>query len=637
MNSPSSFIKSEIMINKQLAQLDLRALVSSKPAFHPSPNAWEDQVFYFLMLDRFSDGNENGYRGLQGEVVTDGTTPRAELADRGNADKTTADAERWRSAGDRFVGGNLRGLISKIGYLQRLGITAIWVSPVFKQVSSAQTYHGYGVQNFLTTDPHFGTVEDLRELVHVAHQHGIYVVLDIILNHVANVFSYAPSRHWNQEGKSDSYYDGELYPVEGFHDCHGQPTLSFVRTDPHSNPDRWPDLEAAIWPVELQDPNNFSRKGYVRDWEDPPQYLEGDIADFKDVHHGTGSVDEYRPSPSLLHFCKIYQYWMAYADLDGYRIDAVKHMDPGATRYFAQAMHEFAQCIGKENFYLIGEIAGNRAFAFDTLETTGLDAALGIDDVQDKIEYLVKGYRNPSEYFGLFRNSLLLGKESHTWFRSKVLTMFDDHDQVRKEANKARFCADPASAKLVLSALALNVTTLGIPCLFYGSEQGFDGHGDSDAYLREAMFGGEFGAFRSRHVHFFDEEHLVYQALSNILAIRRRKLSLRRGRQYLRPTSAPEDGIHFGLPTMIGGQLRGIIPWSRLLVNEELLLAINTDCSQAHSTWVTVDVTLHPPGKTLRCLYSTDAEQIGQVVAAESKNGSAVLITVPAAGFVIFE
>ena len=79
-----------------------------------------------------------------------------------------------------------------------------------------------------------------------------------------------------------------------------------------------------------------------------------------------------------------------------------------------------------------------------------------------------------------------------------MVTSFDDHDQVRKGNNKARFCADPNADKVVLNVLALNATTLGIPCIYYGTEQGFDGHGDNDRYLREAMFGGEFGPFESQ-------------------------------------------------------------------------------------------------------------------------------------------
>ena len=143
----------------------------------------------------------------------------------------------------------------------------------------------------------------------------------------------------------------------------------------------------------------------------------------------------------------------------------------------------------------------------------------------------MKGFRNPNDYFTLFRNSLLVQKESHVWFRNKVVTLFDDHDQIRKGSNKARFCAgDPAGKRLVLSALALNATTLGIPCIYYGTEQSFDGAGGDDRYIRESMFGGAFGAFRTRDLHFFDEEGAVYRELAKILEIRAQKMILRRGR-----------------------------------------------------------------------------------------------------------
>src|SRR5207244_2136847 len=146
---------------------------------------------------------------------------------------------------------------------------------------------------------------------------------------------------------------------------------------------------------------------------------------------------------------------------------------------------------------------------------TGMNAALGIDDVQDKIEYLIKGFREPTDYFRLFRNSELVGKESHVWFRDKVVTTFDDHDQIRKGERKSRFAHDEAlgqrNGARSVAALAFLATTMGIPCIYYGTEQQFDGHGESDRFIREAMFGGEFGAFESRRRHFFDETHPTYQ------------------------------------------------------------------------------------------------------------------------------
>jgi hypothetical protein len=309
-------------------------------------------------------------------------------------------------------------------------------------------------------------------------------------------------------------------------------------------------------------------------------------------------------------------------------------MDLGASRYFASVIHEYAQSLGKENFYVIGEITGGRSRAFQTLEVTGLDAALGVDDIPDKLEFLVKGWRNPEDYFALFRNSLLVQKESHTWFRNTVVTMVDDHDQVRKGRDKARFSAGGVPASLAVAVLALNATTLGIPCVYYGSEQGFAGSGPSDQFLRETMFGGEYGAFQSRHRHFFDEDGPIYRGLAAVLGVRRQHLALRRGRQYLRAISG--NGVHFGPPRSMGGPLRSVVPWSRLFDESEVLCAINTDADGATTAWVTIDDGLHRAGDLLRCVHSTDPAQVGDTFVVEPRNGKAVRLTVPPGGFVVY-
>ena len=610
------------MSEQRLAQVDLASLTTSRQYF-PSALAWEDQVFYFLMLDRFSDDKENGYKDNQGNLVRTGTTPLFTPADKDNALKTPEDAKRWREAGAKYVGGNLAGLKNKIGYLKRLGITALWISPIFKQVLFHETYHGYGIQNFLEVEPRFGTREELQELVQFAHANGIYVILDIILNHAGDVFSY--------KGDRMPPYTGKTYPVEGWNDKNGNPTIPFVKADPN-NP---PDENGAVLPLELQDPQAFTRKGRIKDdgWDNDPEYREGDFYNLKDITHGYGDIDNYQVSDALRYLTQSFKYWIAYADIDGFRIDTVKHMDLGATRYFVSVIREFTQSIGKENFFLLGEITGGREKAYDTLELTGLSAALGINDIPDKLEYLVKGYRNPSDYFGLFRNSELVHKDSHIWFRDKVVTSFDDHDQVRKGSRKARFCAFNRGEKVILNVLALNALSLGIPCIYYGSEQCFDGEGGNDRYIREAMFGGEFGAFRSRGVHFFDEDNPVYRELAKILEIRRQNIVLRRGRQYLRPIS--DNGDNFSEPKMSNGQLRSIVAWSRIFNDKEMLLAINTDYDNSKTAYVTIDNQLHQAEEQLKYIYSTDAAQIGQTVTVKALNGKSVSIEVPAAGFVV--
>jgi glycosidase len=216
--------------------------------------------------------------------------------------------------------------------------------------------------------------------------------------------------------------------------------------------------------------------------------------------------------------------------------------------------------------------------------------------------------------------------------------MTDDHDQVRKGNNKGRFCAADRGNDLLIAMLGLNAASMGIPCIYYGTEQAFDGQGSGDGcdrYIRESMFGGKFGAFRTHDRHFFNEQHPGYRELTKILALRAKEPALRRGRQFLREIAG--DGTNFGVPAMLGGQLRSIVPWSRLFVDDELVCAINTDPDNARSAWVTIDNSLHRAGDKLACVYSSDAAQTGQTVTVEARNGKAINISVPKGGFVVFK
>ncbi len=613
------------MSHTSMAEIELREVVKRHGTYAPSPWAWEDQVLYFLMLDRFSDGAETAYRDNEGAWVNSPGTAPMSAADHDSVLTSEDAAAAWREAGGRWCGGTLAGLTCKLGYLQRLGVSAVWVSPLLKQVSFQSTYHGYGIQNYLEVDPHFGTREDLVRMVKTAHDLGIYVILDIILNHSGNVFSY-------QGGYKGPPWDGRVFPVMGFNDASGRPVLPFG--DLGGAPSAWPG--GGIWPRELQDPSVFTCKGSIRNWDFHPEYLEGDFEDLKDIDLGHGHTDSYTPSRGLELLGEVYKYWIAVADLDGFRIDTVKHMDLGASRWFASVIREFTQTIGKENFYLIGEITGGRRRAFETLEQTGIDAALGIDDIPDKLEYLVKGYRGAREYFDLFRNSILIDKSSHSWFRDKVVTVLDDHDQVRKGERKARFCAHgEASADMVAAVVGLQATSLGIPCVYYGTEQLLDGEGGNDRYIRECLFGGPFGAFRSTARHCFDEDAPAYKAIRDILSLRAKHPALRRGRQYLRELS--RDRHCFYLPEVLGDRMRSIVAWSRILSEQEILLALNTS-DTTERVYAIVDARLNASLEAYTCLYSTDEAQTGTRAALSRTQSSAVVaeITVPPHGFTIW-
>jgi len=121
-----------------LAALDL----PRRQQYHPSPDSWQDEIVYFLLVDRFSDGAEGNRPPLD----------RTKLAD-ARPDQTGGQPWQWLtwalSGSDRFQGGTLSGVTSKLDYLQELGITAVWLSPVFRQRGHLDTYHGYGIQDFL--------------------------------------------------------------------------------------------------------------------------------------------------------------------------------------------------------------------------------------------------------------------------------------------------------------------------------------------------------------------------------------------------------------------------------------------------------------------------------------------------------
>ncbi len=639
-------------VERSLAEIRLAELTAGKTCYS-SPATWEDEVLYFLMLDRFSDGREHGgFNDVSGApVAADGTrtTPLFRI----EADANNADWQQWFEAGRGWCGGTIAGMRDKLGYLKRLGVTAIWVSPVFRQVTGSDSYHGYGIQNFLDVDPHFGTREELRDFVADAHQLGIRVILDIILNHAGDVFSY----HDNQPY---FYYQGWQWPVKGYRLNQGDAgSIPFSDGEAHLEI----SVEAAIWPVEFQSETTWTMKGEIRNWDGFPEYLQGDFCSLKDIDHGWAPDDPaeswdlekrislFRPSAALDHLIKVYRFWMAYADIDGFRLDTVKHMEPGAVRYFASAIHEFAQTLGKENFPIIGEITGGRSYAMQILDVTGLDAALGIGDLPDKLEFLVKGWRSPGNpdtseqegYFDLFCNSLLDGKNSHQWYSKHIVTMIDDHDQVG-EQRKYRFCGDsPESWKLLKAALGLNLATEGISCIYYGTEQAFNGadprsddNSWGDVFLRECMFGGPFGSLQSTGRHFFNEEHEVYRFVGRLAEFRKSEIALRRGRQYLRKVSATGSEDDFVYPQLVNGEMHWVVAWSRIFAETECLCAINTSLERELTVWAVADHQLNPPGKTMRCVFSSSPEQEGEETEVALACGSAVKITVPPGGFVVY-
>ena len=151
--------------------------------------------FYFLMPDRFANGDTSNDRGgLSGAREVTGFDPTR---------------KGW------YHGGDLKGVISKLDYIKGLGTTAIWLTPSFKnkpvqglgtQFPSAG-YHGYWITDFTQIDPHLGTNQDLRDLIDGAHARGMKVFFDIITNHTADVIQFAENQYGYISKSAEPYRD----------------------------------------------------------------------------------------------------------------------------------------------------------------------------------------------------------------------------------------------------------------------------------------------------------------------------------------------------------------------------------------------------------------------------------------------
>ncbi len=557
---------------------DLDFSVSSP--LYPSPLDWRDQFIYFLLVDRF-DNNTAAIPAYSPDSTATG---------------------RDAGQGAIFQGGNLQGIIRRLDYIQGLGCNTLWLSPIFKnRQDQTDSYHGYGIQNFLDIDPRFGTLDDLRELVAKAHAHGMYVIQDIILNHTGDVWRYP-------EGHRYFYFEGQRFDFGVWREA-----------------DVTPDLQSddGVWPVELQRADNFKRMGEIRDWNNLQEARDGDFLSLKEL-------DLARPHV-LDTLIKAYKYWIRNVDIDGFRIDTVKHMEVSATAVFCNAIREYAQRVGKHNFFLFGEIVADDALIQQYIGRNSriensnerfpsLDAALDFP-LYFVLEETIKGDLNPAvlrHRYDAFRDYYADHGAAGRYF----VTFVDNHDQMSRPYR--RFLHHSANPLQAILAIGYLLTSQGVPCIYYGTEQGFDGGGDNDRYVRECMFGGRWGAFNTTGVHFFDPAHPLYQGIRAIARLRQQQPALRYGRQYFREISG--NGTDFGFP--LDGHCT--LAYSRILDSEEVLVVLNLD-SQPRADHITVDRNLSAPGQQMLHLLSSG----GRLQVRESGGRACVQVALPAYGLAI--
>lgn len=480
----------------------------------------QDEVIYFLLTDRYENGDPSNDRGgLSGGRLVTGFDP---------TDKAF------------YHGGDLEGLTSKLDYIQSLGATAIWVAPIFKNKpvqggpgQESAAYHGYWITDFTRPDPHFGTEAELHQFIKAAHDRGIKVYFDIVTNHTADVIVYreCPISACPYRSRAD-------FPYSRRGGVHGQPVNEGFKGDQPPN-------QTAENFAKLTRPD-YAYTPYIPAGEahlKVPEWLNNLLfyhnrgnTDFKGESSTFGDFDGLddlmTENPRVVQgFIDIYGAWIERYQVDGYRIDSAKHVNPEFWQQFVPAMLDRARAAKIPHFHIFGEASAGADPAALAVHTrvdhlpAVLDFAFAV-----AVRETVAGRSGTDVLARVFEADPLYEGGANTALQ--LPTFVSNHDDGRfayfvREQRPG--ISDEETSKRVLLAHAMLFTLRGVPVVYYGDEQGFAGIG-GDKEARQDMFS------------HFDTQHPLYRAIAELARLRHDSMALRRGRQIVRSYS-PEPGL----------------------------------------------------------------------------------------------
>ena len=385
-------VKTEAGESKVLLPLEKREKVAET-----GKGIHEDDVLYLLMPDRFADG------------------------DTSNDDPPLARGHFDRSAAIAYHGGDLKGVEQHLGYLKELGVTAVWLTPWWKNDSNSGDYHGYHVTDFYAVDEHFGTLAELRDMVAAAHAQGIKIVSDYVANHTG------PNHVWAHDPPTPTWLHGNLA-------SHLEPKYDF-------------------WPLVDIHATERARR----------PVLEGWFANkLPDLNPDDPLLGEYLADNGI--------WWMETAHFDGYRLDTFPYSSREFWGKWHQALHEcYPQATSA------GEVSNEdpvvTAFFEGGRKLQGVDS--GVTTVFD------------FPLYGTLRNVLLRGEPAtklagllqHDYLYQHpdgLYTFFGNHDF-------KRFMGEPGATTAKLNAaFSLLLTLRGVPGIYSGDEIAMDGGDDPD-------------------------------------------------------------------------------------------------------------------------------------------------------------
>ena len=524
----------------------------------------EDEIVYFVLPDRFENADvSNDTGGLTGDRLTTGFDPTHK---------------------GFFHGGDLKGLVAHLDYIQGLGATAIWLGPIYKNKAvqgpagqESAGYHGYWITDFTRVDPHFGNDADMRAFVDAAHARGMKVYLDIITNHTADVIQYRECLNVACPYRSKGDYP---YSRQGALD--GRPINSGFAGDSVRSPANFAKL---IDPTFAYTPFVPAAEANVKvpAWLNSPIYYHNrGNSDFVGESSLDGDFfgldDLLTENPRVVQgFIEIYGAWIDRYAIDGFRIDTARHVNPEFWQAFTPAMLSRARARGIPHFHIFGEVAADGVDVAQLARHTRVDKIPSVLDFgfANAVRKVVDGNEGTSLLARLFEDDGLYEGGTAAALRLPTFTGNHDFGRLAWTVRTARPGAtDDEVMKRVMLANAMLFLLRGVPVVYSGDEQGFIGHGiDQDA--RQDLFAsrvasyndqGLLGTGNTTTVANFNPQHPLYAQIAGLAKLRQERATLRRGRQLVR--------AH--------GKTPGLFAVSRLgSDNRELVLGFNSSMETA--------------------------------------------------------
>lgn len=449
----------------------------------PSPD-WRDQIIFFGFTDRFADGDPSNNDQGEGEY----------------------DPSREHY----FSGGDIRGVTEQLDYIEGLGATAVWITPIVynqwkSEASDFTGYSGYYAVDFSEVDPHFGTLSDYQQLSSALHCRDMYLIKDIVVNHTGNFFGY--------DGEYDPQDTARNFALRQSTDAR-QPAPSQSPFDliDRNNPDH---AEASIynWTPTITDYRDMGETQFT--------YQLGGLADIN------------TKNPVVIEtFKQVYGDWIDKAGIDALRIDTVRYVEPGFfTRFMTDenGIVARAAATGREDFLVFGEVLDYS----QPYENSGeQELAKYLDRPGQPVLPSVISFPLKQEIKSVFGQGkptaqLAYRLEQHMeMFPNPFIapTLVDNHDV-------ARFLTS-GSMDAFKQSFALMFTFPGIPTIYQGSAQGF-------TETRQAMFADGYLADRD----YYDTDTPLYRHISELAELRKTHPALRRGKFEVLASNQHEAGL----------------------------------------------------------------------------------------------